>query len=100
VLPSYAHEGIPQIVLQAQASGTPVVGTTAGGIPEVIEDGATGLLVATKHAEALGQAIVKLVRDSELRTSLITQAREFAQAHHSLKHMCESTEAIYQQHLN
>ena len=42
VLPSYAHEGIPQIILQAQAMARPVVATTIGGIPEVVEDGVTG----------------------------------------------------------
>ena len=41
VLPSYAHEGIPQIILQAQAMECPVVATTIGGIPEVVEDGVT-----------------------------------------------------------
>ena len=46
VLPSYAHEGIPQIILQAQAMARAVVATTIGGIPEVErEDGVTGLLV-------------------------------------------------------
>ncbi len=100
VLPSYAHEGIPQIVLQAQASGTPVIGTTAGGIPEVIRDGDTGLLVAPKDAAALGQAIKQLAENPDLRKNLSHQALSFARNHHSLDRMCEATEAIYQRFLS
>src|SRR5204862_1422704 len=48
VLPSTAHEGVPQILLQAQAMGKAIVATTVGGIPEVVTDGETGLLVPPK----------------------------------------------------
>ncbi|MEM6885939.1 MAG: glycosyltransferase [Verrucomicrobiota bacterium] len=99
VLPSYAHEGIPQIVLQAQVSGTPVIGTTAGGIPEVIQNDETGLLVNRKDPEALGQAILKLSQDSELKKHLSEKALHFAQAHHGLQRMCVSTEGIYDKYL-
>ncbi|MEM1157741.1 MAG: glycosyltransferase family 4 protein [Verrucomicrobiota bacterium] len=100
VLPSYAHEGIPQIILQAQVSGTPVIGTTVGGIPEVIRHGSTGLLVEPKDPSALGQAIIKLARNSELCSHLGTNALKFALSRHSLRQMCEATEEVYQQYLD
>ena len=67
VLPSYAHEGIPQIILQAQAMARPVVATTIGGIPEVVEDGVTGLLVAPRDADALAEKIAALLDDPATR---------------------------------
>lgn len=99
VLPSYAHEGIPQIILQSQAAGTPVIGTTAGGIPEVIENEVTGLYVEPKDSEALAEAILKLLENPELRATLSKQALQFARQHHTLDRMCKSTEAIYRRHL-
>jgi glycosyltransferase involved in cell wall biosynthesis len=100
VLPSYAHEGIPQIVLQAQASGTPVIGTTAGGIPEVITDEQTGLLVTPKDGISLAGTIKKLAENPELASRLAANALEFARTHHSLEKMCASTEKLYHRYLS
>ena len=70
VLPSYAHEGIPQIILQTQAMARPVVATTIGGIPEVVEDGVTGLLVAPKDGNALAEKIRAVLDDPALAAHL------------------------------
>ena len=61
VLASYANEGVPQSLLQALAMARPVVGTTVGGIPEVIVDTDTGLLVPPKRPQALAQAMARLM---------------------------------------
>lgn len=87
VLPSYAHEGIPQIILQAQAMARSVVATRIGGIPEVVEDGVTGLLIEPRDAEALAAKITHLLDDGGLRARLGTAARQHAEAHHSLDRM-------------
>ena len=75
VLPSYAHEGIPQIILQAQAMSCAVVATTIGGIPEVVEDGVTGLLVPPRDAAALAEKIAALLDDPGLDARLGQNAR-------------------------
>lgn len=86
-LPSYAHEGIPQIILQAEAMARGVVATTVGGIPEVVEDGVTGLLVPPRNPEALAEKIATLLDDSDLRARLGKAAREKIEKHHSLDAM-------------
>jgi glycosyltransferase involved in cell wall biosynthesis len=96
VLPSYAHEGIPQIVLQAQAMSCAVVATTIGGIPEVVEDGVTGLLVAPRDAEALAEKIAALLDDPELDARLGQAARAAIEKHHSLDTMGERLLELYE----
>ena len=64
---SSVTEGLGTSILDAMACGKPVVGTTAGGIPEVVVDGETGLLVPPRDAEAMAAAIVRLLADRALR---------------------------------
>ncbi len=66
VLPSY-REGLPVCVIEAMAHGRPVVATAVGGIPELVEDGRTGLLVAPGDAAGLRVALERLLSDAELR---------------------------------
>jgi glycosyltransferase involved in cell wall biosynthesis len=96
VLPSYAHEGIPQIILQAQATGRPVVATAIGGIPEVVEDGITGLLVAPRDPEALAEKIALLLDDASLREKMGRAARQRAETEHSRDRMGERLLALYE----
>ncbi|MFH1066526.1 MAG: glycosyltransferase [bacterium] len=99
VLPSTAHEGIPQTMLQAMAMGKPVIGTRVGGIPEVIEDGWNGLLVPSRDAAAIAQAALRLIDNHTLRDNLTKKARETILQRHSLDTMCETLEGIYASHL-
>jgi len=96
VLPSYAHEGIPQIILQAQAMARAVVGTTIGGIPEVVEDGVTGFLVPPKDPKALAEKISALLADPALRSRLGHAARAGIEKQHSLDAMGERLLALYE----
>ena len=75
-LTSESSEGVPQSVLQYQAMAKPVVGTTAGGIPEVIKDGETGLLCAVNDPQAVGRAIIRLLDDRGLASVIGSKARE------------------------
>jgi glycosyltransferase involved in cell wall biosynthesis len=77
VLPSRS-EGRPNVVLEAQACGLPVVATAVGGTPELVRDGKTGLLVESDDAQALAQAIERLRQDGELRDRLRGAGREQA----------------------
>jgi glycosyltransferase involved in cell wall biosynthesis len=94
-LPSLAHEGIPQIILQAQAMARAIVATTIGGIPEVIEDGVNGLLIPPGDPAALAEKITLLLDDPALRVRLGHAARQEIEAHHSLDAMGERLLALY-----
>ena len=96
VLPSYAHEGIPQIILQAQAMSCAVVATTIGGIPEVVEDGVTGLLVPPRDAGALAEKIGALLDDPALDAHLGQNARANIEKHYSLDAMGERLLGLYE----
>ena len=63
---SSVTEGLGTSLLDAMACGKPIVATTAGGMPEVVEDGETGLLVPPRDHEAMADAIVRLLNDDAL----------------------------------
>jgi glycosyltransferase involved in cell wall biosynthesis len=100
VLPSTGHEGIPQIILQSHAMACPVVGTTAGGIPEVVADEKSGLLVPTKDSPALAAAINRLLKNEAFRNELATRGQAMVKANHSQEHMCQQLEALYRRYLS
>ena len=74
VLPSHS-EGLPRVVMEAFARGRPVVGARAGGIPDIVEDGVSGLLVEPGDTSALADALVRLLSDPELAERLAAGAR-------------------------
>jgi glycosyltransferase involved in cell wall biosynthesis len=69
ILPAY-DEGLPLVILEALASGTPVICTPVGSIPEVLEDGQTALFVAPGDVGAIATAIVRLLDQPGLRAEL------------------------------
>jgi glycosyltransferase involved in cell wall biosynthesis len=75
VLPSY-REGVPNVLLEAFASGIPVVATKVGGIPEVVNDN-VGILVEAKNTDALQEAIYIALNKSWNKTDITEHAKEF-----------------------
>jgi len=69
-------DGLPVALMEAMAAGRAVVSTRVAGIPELIEDGVSGVLVAPGDEEALADAIERLARDPASRTALGRKARE------------------------
>jgi len=71
-------EGLGTSLLDAMACARPIVATRAGGIPEIVEDGVNGLLVAPGDAVALADAIERVLNDDELAARLGAAAAESA----------------------
>ncbi|MEZ4651191.1 MAG: glycosyltransferase family 4 protein [Candidatus Eisenbacteria bacterium] len=95
----YVHpsveEGLGTSILDAGAGGVPVVATRAGGIPETIQDGVTGLLVPPADAEELARAILELADDPARRTEMAIAAREWVRTSRSDERMVEETLNVY-----
>lgn len=88
-------EGLPNAVLEAMATGLPVIATATGGVPELIQNEKEGLLVPPKDPDALAAAVHRLVGDAQLRQTLGGNARARAQDDFSLEGMTARTEKIY-----
>jgi glycosyltransferase involved in cell wall biosynthesis len=78
VLLSSVSEGIPLSLIEGMAAGLPVLATRVGGIPEVVEDGRTGQLVAASDDEAMAQQILRLAEDPVLREQMGQAGRQRA----------------------
>jgi glycosyltransferase involved in cell wall biosynthesis len=75
VLPSFYMEGIPRVLLEAAATGLPIITTDIRGCRDVIDNGVSGILIPPRDAEALALAVITLLRDPVRRSSLARQAR-------------------------
>jgi glycosyltransferase involved in cell wall biosynthesis len=73
------EEGLSFVALEAMASGTPVVASAVGGLPEIVRDGETGLLTGPRDMEGMVEALASLLGDQDLRASLVAGGRELAQ---------------------
>jgi glycosyltransferase involved in cell wall biosynthesis len=94
VLPSLS-EGLSNAVLEAMAAGVAVVATNVGGTPEIVRDGATGLLVPPRDADALAQAICRLLETPELARRLAEAGRRLVLQQFSLERMTRRVESLY-----
>jgi len=95
VLPSTDAEVLPLVVMEALAAGRPVVATSVGGVPEMIEDGVSGLLVPPGDADALAAALRRLTGDATLRARLAGAGRECVERRFTLARMVSETERVY-----
>lgn len=94
VLPSLS-EGLPLSVLEAFALQKPVVATNVGGIPEIVQDGATGYLVPPKNPEALAEKIIMLLRDPQRAANIGQAGRKRVEEAFSLEQMIQKYQSIY-----
>ena len=89
------YEGTPNVLLEAMATGRPIVATRVGGVPGLVEDGATGLLVAADDEQALAEAILRVHHSPELAARLAASGRQYVVDHHSLATLGRSLLALY-----
>lgn len=95
VLPSLA-EATSIAGLEAMASGLALVGTNVGGIPTIIYDGVTGLIVPPRDPAALAEALDSLCANSETRKAMGQAARARVEAEFSWPKIAEETRHIYE----
>jgi len=94
VLPSLS-EGLSNSLLEAMAAGVPVIATKVGGTPELVEDGATGLLVPPRDSAALGQAMTLLLDHPETARRIGEAGRGDVTSRFSIDKMVHDTQSLY-----
>ena len=88
-------EGFPNVLLEAMAMARPVVATAVGGIPELVEPGRDGFLVAPRDGKALAEAVLSLVRNPKRAEEMGLRGKEKITQHFSLDRMIDEYENLY-----
>jgi glycosyltransferase involved in cell wall biosynthesis len=94
VLPSFT-EGLPNIMLEAMACGTPVLATPVGAIPDVIKDGETGFLLRSNDPKHIAERIIELLNKPELLEKVSVNAYNFVRGNFSYEKTLESWRRIF-----
>lgn len=90
-------DGLPTVLLEAMALGTPCVATDVTGIPEVVRSGETGWLVRQREAGELARALRMLLQDAGLRRRLATGARALLEAEFDIRKNAELQHAVFRE---
>jgi colanic acid/amylovoran biosynthesis glycosyltransferase len=88
-------EGLPNVVVEAAASGLPVIGTRHAGIPEAVRDGETGLLVPESSVAQLSEALLRLLGDAEMQAAFGRSARQWAEEQFDAASQARRLELLY-----
>jgi len=94
VLPSL-YEGLGVAVLEAMAAGKPVVASRVGGLPELVHDAVTGLLVPPKDSRALAEAIARVISQEGLARQMGERGRKRVLQHFTMEQMAKNNEDYY-----
>jgi glycosyltransferase involved in cell wall biosynthesis len=96
VLPSHS-EGSPNVLLEAMAAKVPIVATNVGGVPEIVQDNETALLVPAKEPRSMAAAIARILVDESLAHRLAANAATLISSRHTPEQYVQSLVRIYQQ---
>ncbi|GAV21904.1 glycosyl transferase [Carboxydothermus pertinax] len=96
IYPSSFEEPFGLVMLEAMASGKPIIVTNSGGMPEVVEDGVNGFVIPKKDPKALAEKLILLLSDVPLRRKMGETGRKMAEEKYTIKVMADNTEKAYQ----
>lgn len=91
------NEAIGRVLLQAQGLGIAVIATQVGGIPDIVSNGVTGILIPPEETETLARAIVSLLSDAAKREAFAKKGTEFVKSRFSLEIMVKGIRQLYQE---
>ncbi|MFA5794780.1 MAG: glycosyltransferase [Candidatus Brocadiia bacterium] len=97
---SSSYEGCPNVVIEAMAAGVPVVATAAGGTPEIVQDGVTGLLVPPEDPDKLAGAIIALLKDRNRSSEFSRKAVTVFQERFTIEQSVRLIEELYDHLIN
>ncbi|OIP31387.1 MAG: hypothetical protein COW04_09840 [Deltaproteobacteria bacterium CG12_big_fil_rev_8_21_14_0_65_43_10] len=93
-LPSL-NEGMGRVLVEAMAMGKPIVASDIGGIPDLVKDGANGILFTPRDVDAMAEAIIKLLLDRELRRKMGNEGKKLAYPAYDASVMVRKIEGLY-----
>jgi glycosyltransferase involved in cell wall biosynthesis len=91
------RDGIPNVFLESMAMGVPVLATRVSAIPELVEDGRTGVLVEPGQSEAMAEGMARLLFDLNLRNRVITGARQKVRDDFDNRKLITNLAALFEQ---
>jgi glycosyltransferase involved in cell wall biosynthesis len=91
---SSGFEGSPNVIIEAMATGLPIVATRVDGIPELVEEGKSGFLVEPKNPRALADALIAALTDESKTQAMGRAGRDFILEAYSLDKMVRRTERV------
>jgi glycosyltransferase involved in cell wall biosynthesis len=94
---STTGEPFGQVIIEGMAAGKPVVATNGGGVPEIIEDGQSGILVPMDDAPALADAICRVLADPEQAKAMGARARQRVMDHFTVEETARRVQAVYEE---
>ncbi|HQP91599.1 MAG TPA: lipopolysaccharide heptosyltransferase II [Candidatus Omnitrophota bacterium] len=100
VMPSIAEESFGRVIVEAQATGVPVVATRVKGVIKIVEDGTDGLLVYPKDPEGLAQGIEKIFKDHHFALAMAEKGRKKVEERFTLEKMAQDTLKVYEEALS
>ncbi|MDD5432867.1 MAG: lipopolysaccharide heptosyltransferase II [Candidatus Omnitrophica bacterium] len=100
VLATTTHEAFGRVIVEAQASGVPVVATEVGGVVDIIENNKNGLLVPPGDPVSMAEAVIKIIKDPELANCLALKAYEKVQEKYNVELMVRNTLDVYKDALS
>ncbi len=95
VHPSIAHEGLPQVILQALAMEKPVIATDVGSVSEVIKNNFTGILIEPCNSDQLAKAILTIIQSPDKGKNLGKEGRKLVEKSYSFDYMIEQIMRVY-----
>jgi glycosyltransferase involved in cell wall biosynthesis len=92
---STTGEPFGQVIIEGMAAGKPVVATNGGGVPEIVENGQTGILVPMGDVQAMADAICRIVADPALAAEMGSRGWKRVADHFTLQQTARGVEAVY-----
>jgi glycosyltransferase involved in cell wall biosynthesis len=94
---SITGEPFGQVIIEGMAAGKPIIATDGGGVPEIVEDGKTGILVPMGDVQAMADAISRMLADPALAAEMGARGRERVRDHFTIERKARKVEALYQE---
>lgn len=92
------NEAVGRVLIEAGMTGKPVIATAVGGVPDIVRNGETGILVSPMDSKGIGRAIIELLNDENKRQTMGRAAREWVKNNFDAKKMTDGLDSIYKEY--